>query len=407
MLKLNQRLLAVSFVFWVGVLPLSTANAVSDEVAVQLLERLSELELEISNLRGENEVLRKDLTALRAAQRTGFLNIDKRISNLEQQGLAGQTATNTARTAPEPAAPSSNTANATPALGNTAAEPLPTPGTIVARPSAITLTSNAEAALSAESTAQGAAAVTATQTGAEAAGETSTEVDSDSSGDPARAQLSGEEQRRATVAVDDTEAQATAEKIDPNSPDSYYFYGTQDRNAASRATNTRPTSARVNGDSQQSVQVTPTTQQVTPSLQQVAPTASAALPTTHQAKAAYNEAYKLLVNDTASAIPAFRAFINDYPEHEFVANAQYWLGEALYAQQDFAGATEEFMQVLKNHKSSPKAPGAALKLGYSFYELRQWDFARRTLEDTVRFFPETNAARLAANRLERMQTENR
>ena len=192
----------------------------------------------------------------------------------------------------------------------------------------------------------------------------------------------GAEQRRAVVPVSAASTStAEPEKVDPNSPESYYYYGTQDRNAT------------VASASAENASMTANRQQ--------------AIPDTHKAKAAYNQAYKLLVNDPASAVPAFRAFMTDYPQHELLANAQYWLGEALYAQKDYSGATEEFMQVLKNHKGSPKAPGAALKLGYSFYELRQWDFARRTLEDTVRFFPDTNAAKLATNRLERMTSEGR
>lgn len=364
MLKLNRGILAVPFVFFISAsintLTLSTAWAVSDEVALQLLERLSELEREVSNLRGENETLRRELMTLRSAQRTGFLEVDRRVRTLEKTRPPGQAQVPTSNSISNQNS-AADTANPVPALEapvNVASTALATPNSVVARPSPITVTP----------------AAPAVEVGAAASGETA--IQSGAEGNAA--------QRRAVVPVNTaTATTAEPEKVDPNSPESYYYYGTQDKNAAGVSGVTGTENAGVTVSRQQ------------------------AIPDTHKPKAAYNQAYKLLVNNPASAVPAFRAFITDYPQHELVANAQYWLGEALYAQKDYSGATEEFMQVLKNHKGSPKAPGAALKLGYSFYELRQWDFARRTLEDTVRFFPDTNAAKLATNRLERMATEGR
>lgn len=377
MLKFNRGILAVPFVFFLNALPLSTAWAVSDEVAVQLLERLSELELEVNNLRGENETLRRELTAVRSSQRTGFLDVDKRVSTLEQRRLSNQAVTvNNQRNNQNSTALNSNTNNtnsgAMPALeAPVATAPLATPGTIVARPSPITLTPAAPAI-----------EVTASANNGQASPQRNIQPSSENIA----------AQRRAVTPVNaggTGQKKAQSDEVDPNSPESYYYYGTQDGNEAAANVSTSA------GDVNTTAQVSLTAEK------------QAAIPDAHKAKAAYNQAYKLLVNDPVSAVPAFRSFMSDHPEHELIANAQYWLGEALYAQKDYSGATEEFMRVLKNHKGSPKAPGAALKLGYSFYELRQWDFARRTLEDTVRFFPDTNAAKLAANRLERMKSEGK
>jgi len=61
---------------------------------------------------------------------------------------------------------------------------------------------------------------------------------------------------------------------------------------------------------------------------------------------------------------------------------------------------------LKDHKGSDKAPGAALKLGYSFYELKDWEKARKTLEDVVSFFPEsTETKQKAQERLDNMKAQ--
>lgn len=369
MLKLNRGVLATSLILSLATAPITTVQAVSDEVAVQLLERLSELELEISNLRGENEMLRQELTDVRSAQREGFLEVDERVSGLEKKRRllpqSGDTSSDTAG--------SGNTNGAQNALGadtsvpaleapvaTAEALPLPTPGTIVATPTPIRV--DPEIAAVAVVTENDPAIQTTPQLADE--------------------NTASQRQATAPVTAEKTVAATDKDKVDPSSPDSYYYYGTQDRNTDS-VTEINTSKASLAADKPQTI------------------------PDAHKAKAAYNQAYKSLVNDPKSAVPAFRAFMKNYPEHELVANAQYWLGEALYAQKDYSGATEEFMRVLKQHKESPKAPGAALKLGYSFYELRQWDFARRTLEDTVRFFPDTNAAKLASNRLERMKAEGK
>lgn len=120
---------------------------------------------------------------------------------------------------------------------------------------------------------------------------------------------------------------------------------------------------------------------------------------------AYDSAYKTMLHDPAAAIPALRAFVRDHHNHPLAAQAQYWVGEALFGRRDYGAATEAFMRVLKDYKSSEHAPDAALKLGYSFYALKQWEFARRTLEDVTRFFPNTPASQMAIGRLEMMSSE--
>lgn len=324
--NVNRGLLATAVLLAATAAPI--AGAVSDEVAVQLLERLGELEKEVSHLRGENETLQNELQGLKTTQREGFLEVDERVSGLEKP---------TARPTELPALEDPVVQRESPRPPQVMPEP-----------------DDLEAA-----------------------------VDNERSGQS----IADPEDRKALAPVGGltgANSRRPAEKVEPDSPDSYYYYGTEDKNKPQRP------GATVGKDG------------VTPA---VTTSTDTAIPDEHKAKAEYNQAYKALVNNPASAVPAFRAFLDKYPSHELAANAQYWLGEALYAQKDYAGATTEFMVVLKKHKSSPKAPGAALKLGYSFYELKQWDFARRTLEDTIRFFPDSNAATLAKHRLEKITAE--
>ena len=50
-------------------------------------------------------------------------------------------------------------------------------------------------------------------------------------------------------------------------------------------------------------------------------------------------------------------------------------------------------------------PDALLKMGFCNYELQRWDQARMALAKVQDEYPETTAARLAGQRLERMKSE--
>jgi TolA-binding protein len=63
-----------------------------------------------------------------------------------------------------------------------------------------------------------------------------------------------------------------------------------------------------------------------------------------------------------------------------------------------------FEVVVNNYADSRKVPDALLKIGYCNYELKRWDVARAALEKVRRDYPDTTAARLAEQRLGRMQS---
>ena len=46
-----------------------------------------------------------------------------------------------------------------------------------------------------------------------------------------------------------------------------------------------------------------------------------------------------------------------------------------------------------------------LKIGYSYYELNNWEKARETLNECITRYPNTTVARLAEIRLAKMQQE--
>ena len=97
---------------------------------------------------------------------------------------------------------------------------------------------------------------------------------------------------------------------------------------------------------------------------------------------------------------AFVQFLQVFPTSPLADNAQYWLAETRYVQQDFSSALPEFEKVINVYPDSSQVPGAVLKIGFCYYELERWDDARIALERVVREYPDTTAARLAVQRLE-------
>lgn len=124
-------------------------------------------------------------------------------------------------------------------------------------------------------------------------------------------------------------------------------------------------------------------------------------------QAAYDVAFKALRGgDYAAASRDFRSFVQQYPSESLTPNAYYWLGESYYVTMNYPVALEAFQQLLKQFPQSEKAPDALLKVGYSQYELKQVDAAKATLTEVGAKYPGTNAANLAKERLQRIQSVN-
>ena len=105
------------------------------------------------------------------------------------------------------------------------------------------------------------------------------------------------------------------------------------------------------------------------------------------------------------AATAFRQFLVAFPNSELADNAQYWLAESYYASNKFEQALQDFEAVINDHPRSRKVPDALLKMGYCNYSLKRWAAARVTLTRVQADYPETTAARLAGQYLQRMDSE--
>jgi tol-pal system protein YbgF len=80
-------------------------------------------------------------------------------------------------------------------------------------------------------------------------------------------------------------------------------------------------------------------------------------------------------------------------------NAQYWIGEALFAKRQFNEAIAEFDKVSTLFPKGDKVPGARFKKGMAFTEMGQADAARAEFQALIKLYPRSNEAALAKQQL--------
>jgi tol-pal system protein YbgF len=101
----------------------------------------------------------------------------------------------------------------------------------------------------------------------------------------------------------------------------------------------------------------------------------------------------------AAAIAGFQGFVKAYPKSPLAPSAQYWIGNAQFAQKDFRGAIAAQRQLIAMYPDSQKVPDALLNIGSAQFELGDGTGARRTLQDLVAKYPQSDAATKARQRL--------
>jgi len=103
--------------------------------------------------------------------------------------------------------------------------------------------------------------------------------------------------------------------------------------------------------------------------------------------------------DYRGAGSAFSDFVRRYPQSGLLPSAQYWLGNAYYAQRDYKNAIAAQQVVVKNFADNPKAADALLNIASCQTELKDKAAAKKTLESLIAQYPEAPAAQTAKERL--------
>ncbi|HSD28364.1 MAG TPA: tol-pal system protein YbgF, partial [Vicinamibacteria bacterium] len=99
------------------------------------------------------------------------------------------------------------------------------------------------------------------------------------------------------------------------------------------------------------------------------------------------------------AIQGFTEYIRNYPGTDFTDNAQYWIGECLYSKKMYEEAIESWNTLFKDHPSSDKLPDGRVKKGMALERLGRKSQALVEYRYVVDRFPNSQAARIARERL--------
>ncbi len=97
------------------------------------------------------------------------------------------------------------------------------------------------------------------------------------------------------------------------------------------------------------------------------------------------------------AVLDFIDFIAKNPRHALAGNAQYWIGEAYWAQRDYRQALVEFEKV--SEYGPGKAPDALVKIGLCHARLRDVTRAHQAWQRVIREYPRSEAATMAQSLL--------
>ncbi|MGQ4808407.1 Cell division coordinator CpoB [Candidatus Entotheonellaceae bacterium PAL068K] len=110
------------------------------------------------------------------------------------------------------------------------------------------------------------------------------------------------------------------------------------------------------------------------------------------------------------ALVLFKQFLRQYSKASLAGNAQYWVGESLYAQKQFEAAIVAFDDLIRQYPRNAKVSAALLKQGYAFAELYRQENkpqdlrnARFFLEQVQKKYPKSPEAQQATEKLQQLR----
>lgn len=103
--------------------------------------------------------------------------------------------------------------------------------------------------------------------------------------------------------------------------------------------------------------------------------------------------------DYKGAISSLKSFLAENAKSPYAANAQYWIGESFYAQNDYPAAISEYQKVVKKYPKHGKIPAALLKQGISFFKMQSFTEAKDFFSKLVAQYPGTNESVRASGQI--------
>jgi tol-pal system protein YbgF len=107
----------------------------------------------------------------------------------------------------------------------------------------------------------------------------------------------------------------------------------------------------------------------------------------------YKRAFDLMeAGKYGQAESAFADFVSQFPQSELADNAQYWIGECLYAENHYEDALTSFKAVSNHFPFGNKVPDALYKQAMCEQKLGKNAEAKKTLEKLRDYYPYSEAA---------------
>jgi tol-pal system protein YbgF len=105
------------------------------------------------------------------------------------------------------------------------------------------------------------------------------------------------------------------------------------------------------------------------------------------------------------ALSEFRQYVEIYPGSELADNAQYWIGEILYAQKKLPEAAAEFEKVKAVNSSGDKTSAALFRRGVILEEMSRKEEAVAQYQTVFKDYPKTREGELATQKLQQLAPE--
>lgn len=102
------------------------------------------------------------------------------------------------------------------------------------------------------------------------------------------------------------------------------------------------------------------------------------------------------------SIQSFQDYLKYYKDTDRASNAQFYIGECYYSQQDYKHAIEAYDACGEKYPTGNKAAAAQLKKGFSLLALDEKTAGVRELRSLVQRFPDSHEADLARQRLKKL-----
>jgi len=117
-------------------------------------------------------------------------------------------------------------------------------------------------------------------------------------------------------------------------------------------------------------------------------------------KLLYEEAFSELTQKNYQlAKKIFEQYLKKYPKGDLADNAQYWIGECMFAMGDYEKSILEFQKVVEKYPRGNKVPAAILKQGIAFMNLKAYADAQAFFELLIDKHGKTPEALHAKERL--------